>query len=86
MNQGEKILRYMAFEGPITTYAAFMTLHVTKLSTRISELRKEGYDICDEFVTCQNLDGNHSIYKRYWLRNQKDREELRKRFKKENKA
>lgn len=43
MTQQEAILKYIDDYGSITTYEAFADLGITKLTTRISELRRKGY-------------------------------------------
>ena len=42
MTQKERVLKYMQDFGVITPYAAFRDLGITKLSTRIGELRRDG--------------------------------------------
>lgn len=58
--QQEKILRYLCFHDFITTMDGFTKLNLTKLTTRVSELRDLGFDIQDEWV------GNKE-YKKYFL-------------------
>lgn len=45
MTQHEKIADYLKNHGSITPAEAWDNLHVTKLSTRIGEMIKAGYDI-----------------------------------------
>lgn len=47
MNQHSLILRYLKKHKKITPYQAFEELGITKLSTRISELRAKGIKIQD---------------------------------------
>ena len=44
-SQNEKILRYMKENGSITSMEAFRKLGITRLSARIYDLRKAGYQI-----------------------------------------
>lgn len=67
MTQQEMILKYMEDNRRITPQDAFMDLSITKLATRISELRREGYAICDEWVEDKNKFGQPVRYKRYWI-------------------
>lgn len=62
--QHEKILDYMKHHGSITTMQAFADLGCTKLTTRISELRKLGYNV--QSVKCTN-DETGSKYNKYFL-------------------
>lgn len=61
-NQRERIYNYMASNGSITPMECFEKLKITKLSTRIGEMKREGIKIADEMVTTDK-----SRYKKYWL-------------------
>lgn len=63
MTQHEKILIYLQNRGSITTFEAFEHLGITKLTTRISELRKSGFMILGE--RCQSANG--AVFNRYTL-------------------
>ena len=52
----------MAQNGSITPMEAFRYLAITKLSTRIGEMKREGIRIGSEMVY-----GKDSRYMRYWL-------------------
>ena len=67
MTQGERILAYMKQNESITPMEAFSELGITKLSTRIGELRQKGYKINDAFVDGKNRYGENVRYKKYWL-------------------
>ena len=47
MTQKQKILEYMRNNKGISTYTAFQ-MRITRLAARISELRKDGYNILSE--------------------------------------
>lgn len=44
MNQWEKIIQYINDFGSISPMEAFSDLGITKLATRISEMRKDGIE------------------------------------------
>lgn len=62
MTQKNKILGYMEQFGKITPIEAFTELGCTKLSTRISELRRCGYNIIGEWT-----EGNDTRYMTYHI-------------------
>ena len=47
MTQHDQIINYMKEHGSITPYEAFLSLGITKLATRVSEMRRAGKDIRD---------------------------------------
>ena len=61
MTQGERILKYIDEKGSITP----MELGVTKLATRISELRRGGEKIEKRYVTATNRFGEKVQYMEY---------------------
>ena len=71
LNQHDRIiwwLRQKTKDGKpfrLSPMKAFTKLGITKLSTRIGELRRAGYDISDEWVKPKR--GKSSPYKEYWL-------------------
>ncbi len=65
MTQHEKIYSFLSKNEYITPMDAFRYLGITKLSTRIGEMRRKGIRIESEMVHDKN-----SSYMRYWL--QKD--------------
>lgn len=67
MTQHSLILSYMKEHGSITTYEAFMALGITKLTTRISELRRGGFNIRERAESGVNPYGKPVTYNRYWL-------------------
>lgn len=68
MTQHEKIMRYLKERGSISPMEAFQNLGITKLSTRISEMRKSGIQFVKTYVTGKNRDGETDHYMRYSLR------------------
>lgn len=66
--QKRRILDHLAKHEGITTYDAFIELGITKLTTRISELRRDGYDIVSERVLIHDDKGKvRTRYNRYRL-------------------
>lgn len=65
MTQGERILDYIDTYGSITPMEAWEHLGVTKLATRISELRRGGEKIEKRYVTGQNRFGDKVQYMEY---------------------
>ena len=66
MTQKQLIIQYMKDFGTITTFQAFTDLGITKLTTRISELRSE-YKIASEKMTVKNRYGKPVHFNKYWL-------------------
>lgn len=66
MTQKERIIDYIRLHGSITTMEAFSNLHITRLSARIEELKKDGYKIHCTIVTKPGTDGRVR-YGRYSL-------------------
>lgn len=67
MTQKKQILRYIDYFGSITPMQAF-DLGITKLATRISEMRnKDGYKIKDKWEKGKNRFGEECNYKRYYF-------------------
>lgn len=66
MTQKERIIDYIRLHGSITTMEAFSNLHITRLSARIEELKKDGYKIHCTIVTKPGTEGTVR-YGRYSL-------------------
>ena len=65
MTQKEMVLQYIADFGSITPMQAFSDLGITKLATRISEMRKDGKKFKIEAVKGKNRYGKPTRYARY---------------------
>ena len=65
MTQKEMVLNYIADFGSITPMEAFGDLGITKLATRISEMRKEGQQFKIDMVKGKNRYGKPTRYARY---------------------
>ena len=68
MTQCEMIIKYCKEVGSITTMQAFNELGVTRLASRICDLKRDGYEFTDEFVTSRNRYGEKVSYKKYTLK------------------
>lgn len=67
MTQQERIIQYMTDFGSISPMEAFTDLGITKLATRISEMRREGYRINKEPCKGKNRYGEATRFMRYSL-------------------
>lgn len=63
--QRQRVLDYIHDFGSITSYEANKDLGVTRLASRISELKKMGYTIVSKFETVENRYGEACHIKRY---------------------
>lgn len=67
MTQAMRIMEYMTEYGSISPYEAFQDLGITKLSTRVSEMQREGVKIQKIRETSKNRFGETVSYMRYRL-------------------
>ena len=65
MSQHERILDYINQFGSISPMEAFNDLGITKLSTRISEMRRDGIDFSQNWEERKNRYGEKVRYMRY---------------------
>lgn len=65
--QCERIIKYINDFGSITTLEAFTELGVVRLGARISEMRKEGYEIKGKQECVLNRYGEKCYIKRYYF-------------------
>lgn len=65
MTQHERIIDYLEKCGSITPMDAFNDLGITKLATRIGELKREGYEFEQELESGKNRFGEKVHYMRY---------------------
>lgn len=63
--QNQRIIEYMQEFGGITQLEALRDLGVMRLASRISDLRRIGYDIDSETVAVKNRWGENCYIKRY---------------------
>lgn len=69
MTQCERIVDYINRFGSISTMEAFHDLGITRLASRIHDLRSEGYDIKREIIRDKNRYGEPVHYMRYSFKN-----------------
>ena len=65
--QADRILQYMLDFGSITQLDAIRDIGCMRLASRVSELKKQGYNIIGDFVSVKNRYGEISHIKRYRL-------------------
>ncbi len=68
MTQAERIIKYIRDFGSISPMEAFQDLGITKLSTRISEMRQDGLEFNKIRESSKNRYGEKVTYMRYSLR------------------
>ena len=68
MTQCEQIIDYLHQFGSITPMQAFADLGITKLATRVSEMRKDGRKFKIETVKSTNRFGKTVRYAKYSLK------------------
>ena len=68
MTQCEQIIDYLHQFGSITPMEAFADLGITKLATRVSEMRKDGREFKIETVKSTNRFGKTVRYAKYSLK------------------
>lgn len=68
MTQCEKILQYIEEYGSITPLDALREFGCMRLASRISDLKRAGYDIKREFELSRNRYGEKIRYARYMFR------------------
>lgn len=66
MTQKERIVKYIDDYGSISPLEAFRDLGVTKLATKISEMRRDGQDFDQKYEKAQNRFGETVYYMRYY--------------------
>lgn len=65
MTQYDRIIDYLDTFGSISPMEAFSDLGITKLATRISEMKRNGIAIVGEMEYSKNRYGQTVHYKRY---------------------
>lgn len=67
MTQRDQIYDYIERFGSITPMDAFVDLGITKLATRVSEMRADGTEIVGTWETTKNRFGKTVRFMRYTL-------------------
>ena len=72
MNQHERIMWYIKEFGSISPMEAYGDLGITKLATRISELKDAGIEFDQRIEKKKNRYGEKVHYMRYWFKGEMD--------------
>ena len=67
LSQKQKVLRHLKEIGSITPLEAFNDYAIMRLTSRICELKDEGYDIKSELVSSQNRFKEKVLFSKYTL-------------------
>ena len=67
MTQEKAVTQHLREFGSITSWEAFELFGITRLSARIYELRKAGWNIASENLTVKNRYGNSTTVAKYVL-------------------
>lgn len=70
--QSQRIIEYIHDFGSITQFEAMKDLGVMRLASRISELRRDGYNITSRMETVKNRYGENCHIKRYSMAKEAD--------------
>lgn len=65
--QCERVIQYIKDFGFITTWQAYQELGVTRLASRIFDLKEQGYIFSKKRVTTKNRYGDNVSYDEYRL-------------------
>lgn len=72
VNQCERILFYLRHFGSITQLQALRDLGIMRLASRMSDLRKQGFNIKSETVAVKNRMDETCYIKRYFIEEVKE--------------
>ena len=61
LTQVQKVIKYMERNGGITTMQAYTDLGITRLASRIHEIKRMGIDIESRSVTVKTRDGQTTV-------------------------
>lgn len=68
ITQCDRIKAYLERFGSITQLEALQDIGIMRLASRISEMRRDGYEIESDFVTKKNRYGEKCSFKRYYIK------------------
>ena len=71
MTQVELIEKHLKDYGSITTFESFIEYGITRLSSRIWDLKRLGYEFDEEWVTRKNRYKKSISFKKYILKKEK---------------
>ena len=69
LTQKERILRHLKDKGSITSLEAMKEYGIMRLTSRVCELKNEGYKIRSEFVSSKNRYNEPVSFSKYSLMN-----------------
>lgn len=72
MSQCERIVQYIHDFGSISPMEAFKDLGITKLATRISEMKADGMEFDQKLEKKKNRYGEKVRYMRYYFKGELD--------------
>ena len=61
LTQVQKVIKYMERNGGITTMQAYTDLGITRLASRIHEIKRMGIDIERKSITVKTRDGQTTV-------------------------
>tara|TARA_R100000773_G_scaffold43319_1_gene41622 strand:+ start:136 stop:351 length:216 start_codon:yes stop_codon:yes gene_type:complete len=67
LTQKQRIIRHLKDKGSITALQAMKEYGIMRLTSRICELKDEGYNIKSEFVSSKNRYNEAVSYSKYTL-------------------
>ena len=70
LSQKDKVLRHLKQVGPITPLEAFNDYAIMRLTSRICELKDEGYNISTTILKSENKFGEPVSYAQYKIENE----------------
>lgn len=73
--QCQRIKNYIDRFGSITPMEAFTDLGITKLATRVSEMRKEGIEFKKERISAKNRFGESVSFMKYSWPDEEEKQE-----------
>lgn len=65
MSQCEMIIKYLNDFGSITTFESYEELGITRLPSRIFDLKQQGYQFQEEWISKKNRYGKSVSFKKY---------------------
>lgn len=68
MTQNDRVYEYLSEHGTITSLEAITELGVTRLASRINDLKRMGHDITGQMITVKNRFGESVRVKEYKLK------------------
>ena len=68
MTQNDRVYEYLTEHGTITSLEAITELGVTRLASRINDLKRMGHNITGQMITVKNRFGENVRVKEYKLK------------------